>query len=83
MENQSQSVVPGPARVRHAVPAYLLLGGWGDGWSELSPGAEVWLVARVGNQVRFLAGAHCPVEGEVRGGGLFDLEHLHALEELR
>jgi len=82
LENPGQSIVPGPARARQTVPTYLLLGGWGDGWSELSTGAEVWLVARVGDQVRFLAGARCPVEGEIRGGGIFGYQHLDAFERL-
>ncbi len=76
-----QDLIPGPAKAHKAVPAYLFLGGWGDGWSEISPGAEVWLLARIGDQVRFLAGSKGPVEGEIRGGGLFGVEYLEAFSK--
>lgn len=70
-----------PAQAREDVTAYLFLGGWGDGWGMVRHGAQVYLVAQEGDQVRFLAGFQPPsglTDG--RPGGMFATSRLQSFD---
>jgi hypothetical protein len=70
-------------RARKDVPAYLFLGGWGDGWDLLHSGALIYMVEVEGDLIRFLAGPEPPGPlGTFRTGGLIHISRFRDFEEL-
>ena len=68
-----------PATAARDVPAYLDLGGWGDGPGWLRKGAQIWLTFAEGEVVHYLSGPRPPVPGEIRVGGTIHRKDLDAL----
>lgn len=68
-----------PATAATDVPAYLALGGWGDGPGWLRKGAQIWLAFAEGEFVYYLSGHRPPFPGEVRVGGTIHRKDLDAL----
>lgn len=61
------------------VPAYLAMGGWGDGPGWIRKGAQIWLAFAEGEVVHSLSGHRPPVPDEIRVGGTIHREDLDAL----
>ena len=68
-----------PATAARDVPAYLALGGWGDGPGWLRKGAQIWLTFVEGEVVHYLSGPRPPALGEIREGGTIHRKDLDAL----
>lgn len=82
-ENPGTPIPMGKAvRATKDIPAYLFLGGWGDGWSLLHAGALIYLLQIEGNLIRFLAGPEPPgPPGTYREGGFIHISRIRDFEE--
>jgi hypothetical protein len=68
-----------PATAARDVPAYLALGGCGDGPGWQRKGAQIWLAFAEGEVVHYLSGARPLVPEEIRVGGTIHRKDLDAL----